>query len=73
MLFDVGGGKKIRDIWKNYFGEVYGIIYVVDASAEDRLTEVGENLKNLLSHDQVAGKPILLWVKLRSFFFIYST
>ena len=31
-IFDLGGGKKIRNIWKQYFVEVYGIIYVVDSS-----------------------------------------
>ncbi|KAL5010377.1 hypothetical protein ScPMuIL_012682 [Solemya velum] len=60
-LFDVGGGKKIRDIWKNYFGEVYGIIYVVDSTMRDRFTEVGANIKQLLCHSQIKGKPILFF------------
>ncbi|KAK3097336.1 hypothetical protein FSP39_008790, partial [Pinctada imbricata] len=59
-LYDLGGGKKIRDIWIQYFTEVYGIIYVVDSTANERMEEIKQNLQNLLEHDKVAGKPILL-------------
>lgn len=59
-LFDVGGGKNIRPIWKNYFPEVYGFIYVVDSSTSDRMDEVRETLRESLEHPQVSGKPVLL-------------
>ncbi|KAK3578091.1 hypothetical protein CHS0354_006748 [Potamilus streckersoni] len=59
-VFDLGGGKKIRDIWKNYLAELYGVIYVVDSSTRDRTAEVKENLTNLLQNPQVSGKPLLL-------------
>ena len=59
-LFDLGGGKKIRDIWKNYLAEVYGVIFVVDSSEPDRLDECQTCLTNLLGHDKVSGKPILM-------------
>ncbi|ELU13265.1 hypothetical protein CAPTEDRAFT_184387 [Capitella teleta] len=59
-LFDLGGGKRIRDIWKNYFSEVYGVVYVVDSSEPERLVECKGVLKNLLQHAKVAGKPVLV-------------
>ena len=59
-LFDLGGGKNIRNIWKNYFSEVYGVIYVVDSSEQERLEESKEVLRNLLEHTKVAGKPVLM-------------
>ncbi|XP_060085592.1 ADP-ribosylation factor-like protein 13B [Ylistrum balloti] len=59
-LFDIGGGKNVRSIWTHYFNEIYGVIYVVDSSATNRMPEISENLKNLLDHPQVTGKPILL-------------
>ena len=31
-IFDLGGGKRIRGIWKNYYAESYGVIFVVDSS-----------------------------------------
>ena len=60
VLYDLGGGKKIRDIWKNYLSEVYGVIYVVDSSNRERISEVRDNLKVLLGHEQVQEKPLLV-------------
>ena len=60
VLYDLGGGKKIRDIWKNYLSEVYGVIYVVDSSDRERIGEVEENLRLLLENQQVKEKPLLL-------------
>ncbi|XP_021355283.1 myb-like protein X [Mizuhopecten yessoensis] len=59
-IFDIGGGKNVRSIWTHYFHEIYGVIYVVDSSSKDRIPEIQENLKALLEHPQVAGKPVLL-------------
>ncbi|XP_061195791.1 ADP-ribosylation factor-like protein 13B [Saccostrea echinata] len=59
-FYDLGGGKKIRDIWQTYFPEIYGIVYVVDSTAADRMEEVKHNLKVLLENEKVQGKPVLL-------------
>jgi len=61
-LFDLGGGRNIRGIWKKYFAEVHGLIYVVDASAPGRLRECREVLDKLLQEEMVRGKPMLLLV-----------
>lgn len=59
-LFDLGGGKKIRDIWKNYLAEVHGIIFVVDSSMNNRMEETKQVLGRLLEHPSMTGKPLLL-------------
>ena len=59
-MFDLGGGKKIRGIWKNYFAEMYGVIYVIDSSEPDRLEECASVLQGLVEHPKVAGKPVLV-------------
>ncbi|KAH3729475.1 ADP-ribosylation factor-like protein 13B isoform X2 [Dreissena polymorpha] len=59
-LYDLGGGRRIRDIWKDYLSEIYGVIYVVDSASPDRFPEVKESLENLLSNEKVAGKPLLV-------------
>ena len=61
-MFDLGGSKKIRDIWKNYFAEVYGVIYVIDSTEHERLEECSSVLKNLIEDPKVSGKPVLVWV-----------
>ena len=65
-LFDIGGGKNIRPVWKNYFPEVYGLIYMVDSSTPDRMEEARETFRESLEHPHVSGKPVLLWVLLNS-------
>ena len=59
-MFDLGGGKSIRDIWFNYLAEVHGIIYVVDSSEAHRLSESRHVLTNLVDDPRVGGKPLLL-------------
>ena len=59
-LYDLGGGKRIRNIWQQYLFEIYGLVYVVDSSEVERMDECREVLADLLEHPKVAGKPILL-------------
>ncbi|GAA55609.1 ADP-ribosylation factor-like 2-like 1, partial [Clonorchis sinensis] len=63
-LYDLGGGRTIRDIWKNYFAEVHGVIFVVDSSDTERLSECRAVLSKLLAHSSVSGKPVLFPVRL---------
>ncbi|KAF5277005.1 hypothetical protein FQR65_LT16084 [Abscondita terminalis] len=59
-IFDLGGGSNIRAIWQRYFVDVHGVIFVVDSSDYQRLDEAKEVLYDLLSHEKISGKPILL-------------
>ena len=59
-LFDLGGGKNIRGIWTKYFAEIYGLIFVIDASDVKRMEECRTVLSNLLDNDLIRGKPLLL-------------
>lgn len=59
-VFDVGGGAKIRSIWKNYYAESYGIVFVIDASDTTRLEESKKALYETEMQPRVAGKPLLV-------------
>ncbi|XP_008567378.1 PREDICTED: ADP-ribosylation factor-like protein 13B [Galeopterus variegatus] len=59
-IFDLGGGKRIRGIWKNYYAESYGVIFVVDSSDEERMEETKEAMSEVLRHPRISGKPILV-------------
>ncbi|KAI4471491.1 adp-ribosylation factor-like protein 13b [Holotrichia oblita] len=59
-VFDLGGGSNIRGIWSRYFVDAHGVVFIVDSSDFSRLNEVREVLNSLLSHDKIAGKPLLL-------------
>ena len=59
-LFDLGGGKKIRGIWRNYLAEVHGIVFVVDASDPDRIEEAAAEFATVCKSPFVSGKPMLM-------------
>jgi|AntAceMinimDraft_5_1070358.scaffolds.fasta_scaffold48158_1 small GTP-binding protein len=60
-LFDLGGGKRIRGIWKAYTADVHGCIFVVDSAAEDRLHECREVFAETLRDPHLSGKPIVVF------------
>jgi ADP-ribosylation factor-like protein 13B len=71
-LYDLGGGKKIRDIWDQYYHDVHGIIYVIDATEDIPITDnttiaSGESSETIrifqqtLDHENLKGKPLLIF------------
>lgn len=64
-FYDLGGGKKIRDIWEQYYHDVHGIVFVVDAamgmgSAKDEWKECAATFANALMNPFLEGKPVLV-------------
>ncbi|KAL0210525.1 hypothetical protein RCL1_004961 [Eukaryota sp. TZLM3-RCL] len=59
-IFDVGGGKKIRDIWEMYYAEVHGVVFFIDATDIDRLKDAGKALEECLSNPYLSKKPLLV-------------
>ena len=45
-----------------YIRQVHGIVYVVDASDGERVSEAATVLHSMAKHDYVTGKPILILV-----------
>ncbi|NXX33852.1 AR13B protein, partial [Nicator chloris] len=59
-IFDLGGGKRIRNIWRNYYAESYGVIFVVDSSDIERMEETKQAMIEVLQSPKIAGKPVLV-------------
>lgn len=61
-LYDLGGGKKIRDIWDQYYHDVHGIVYVIDATeSTDSASENVKVFQETLSNPFLKGKPLLIF------------
>ncbi len=60
MFYDLGGGSRIRGVWPQYFADVHGLVYVVDASDPARLTESAAELHSAVLHPMALGKPLLV-------------
>ncbi|XP_038217215.1 ADP-ribosylation factor-like protein 13B [Zerene cesonia] len=59
-IYDLGGGPQFRQIWSQYYSEVHGVIFVIDSSDYSRLDECKVVLEEVLSHDKISGKPVLV-------------
>ncbi|XP_045780875.1 ADP-ribosylation factor-like protein 13B isoform X2 [Maniola jurtina] len=59
-IYDLGGGPHFRQIWPQYYSEVHGVIFVIDSSDFARLEECKSVLEEVLSHDKISGKPVLV-------------
>lgn len=60
-LFDLGGSKNIRRIWKTYLSEVHAVIYVVDAADKERFDESRKALEEVLVQAHLHDKPVLVF------------
>ncbi len=60
-IIDVSGQKKYRQqSWSQYYDQIHGLIFVIDASESDRLSENQETLEDLLKNEKLKDKPILM-------------
>ncbi len=60
-IIDVSGESKYREkSWLQYYDQIHGFIFVMDASGKKRLVENQETLEDLLGQDKLKSKPVLM-------------
>lgn len=60
-VWDIGGQRKIRPYWRNYFEDIDVLIYVIDSSDQKRFEETGLELSELLEEEKLLGVPVLIF------------
>ena len=60
-LWDVSGIEANRPLWKHYFQNAQGLIFVVDANDRDRIEEVRRELNKLLNDEELNGVVFLVF------------
>ncbi|KAK3093189.1 hypothetical protein FSP39_012436 [Pinctada imbricata] len=59
-VWDVGGQDKIRPLWRHYFQNTEGLIFVVDSNDRERIMEAREELYGIIESDEMRHVPIVI-------------
>lgn len=60
-VWDVGGQDKIRPLWRHYFQNTQGLIFVVDSNDRERIAESKEELAKMLQEDELKDAALLVF------------
>lgn len=60
-VWDVGGQDKIRPLWRHYFQNTQGLIFVVDSNDRERAAEAREELSKMLQEDELRDAALLVF------------
>ncbi|KAM6926580.1 ADP-ribosylation factor 4 [Lycodopsis pacificus] len=60
-VWDVGGQDKIRPLWRHYFQNTQGLIFVVDSNDRERVAESSEELTKMLTEDELKDAIVLVF------------
>ncbi|XP_068943246.1 ADP-ribosylation factor 5 isoform X2 [Petaurus breviceps papuanus] len=60
-VWDVGGQDKIRPLWRHYFQNTQGLIFVVDSNDRERVQESADELQKMLQEDELREAVLLVF------------
>lgn len=60
-VWDVGGQPKLRPLWRHYYFNTQAVIFVVDATDADRLTEAQTELNKLMTERELKDASLLIF------------
>lgn len=60
-VWDVGGQDKIRLLWRHYYTNTQGLIFVVDSNDRERIEENREELHKMLAEEELKDAVLLVF------------
>lgn len=60
-VWDVGGQDKIRPLWRHYFTNTQGLIFVVDSNDRERINEACDELVKMLNEEELKSSALLVF------------
>ena len=60
-IWDVGGCDKIKPLWRHYYQNTQGVIFVVDSNDRDRVGEARDELHRLMGEEELRETVLLVF------------
>jgi len=60
-VWDIGGQDKIRKLWRYYYQNTQGLIFVIDSNDRDRIEDAREELTKMLNEDEMREAVLLVF------------
>ncbi|XP_053171423.1 ADP-ribosylation factor 4-like [Scomber japonicus] len=60
-VWDVGGQSVIRPLWRHYYVNTQGLIFVVDSTDPERIKEAADELHKMLEDDELRDATLLVF------------
>lgn len=60
-MWDVGGQDKLRPLWRHYYQNTNGVIFVVDSNDRDRVNQARDELHKMLAEDELRNAILLVF------------
>eukprot|EP00992_Anisonema_acinus_P001339 TRINITY_DN10449_c0_g1_i5.p1 TRINITY_DN10449_c0_g1~~TRINITY_DN10449_c0_g1_i5.p1 ORF type:complete len:203 (+),score=84.60 TRINITY_DN10449_c0_g1_i5:56-610(+) len=60
-MWDVGGQDKLRPLWRHYFQNTNGVIFVVDSNDKERAGNARDELQKMLAEDELRDAVLLVF------------
>ena len=60
-VWDVGGQDKIRPLWRHYYQNTQGLIFVVDSNDRDRIDDARAELHKMLEEEEMRDAVLLVY------------
>lgn len=61
LIWDLGGKRPLRPIWKRYVNEAEAVIWVFDSTNSENMKDSREALKQLLAEPHLKHSPLLVF------------
>uniref|UniRef100_A0A672YAQ7 ADP-ribosylation factor-related protein 1 n=1 Tax=Sphaeramia orbicularis TaxID=375764 RepID=A0A672YAQ7_9TELE len=60
LMFWIWEVDELQSLWDKYYAESHGVIYVIDSTDEERLSESKEAFEKMISSETLEGVPLLV-------------
>ncbi|KAI5634655.1 ADP-ribosylation factor family domain-containing protein [Phthorimaea operculella] len=59
-FWDLGGQQELQSLWDKYYAECHAVIYIVDSSDRERISESKETFDRMIASEHLSGVPLLV-------------